>query len=131
MRVPGRRETIYMEKRQGYMERWSSLEALETLALEKQFMPTADEPPVNKDEDFNLGRRVLEASFPTSCASMAWLAAQSNDEKIRYRASKAIIDTVIEMHMEEKTANDPLMRFMTEIEKVANSNPPPEIDVYE
>jgi|SRR6266545_7040346 len=120
-----------MQEKRSYMDKWSSLEALETLALEKQFMPGPDEVVPSKDEDFNLGRRVLEASFPTSCASMAWLAAQSQDEKIRFRASKAIIDTVIEMHMEEKTANDPLMKFMTEIEKVANSNPPPEIDVYE
>jgi len=115
------------------MEKWSSMEALAELALEREFLPSDDPAELEEQrrKDWQLGCHVLESGFPVACAAMVWLAAQSTDEKIRFRSAKAIIDSVTTWRFAAEAANnDPILKFVQDVENIAN-NPASKRELHE
>lgn len=105
--------------RNSYMEKWNTETALANLAVEKEFLPSEDARP--DDTNYRLGMHILERGFPVAAESLVWLASASEDEKVRYRAAKMIVDSIVHIKEEQRSGNDPLAKLFMQAEKLANS----------
>lgn len=116
----------YPEKFSSLAEYWKSDEAIEALDLERQFMAVDPDKPDEAycEDDYKLTKRILWRAAPLSASSVAWLAAQSKDEKVRLRAASKVLDLVIEMEMAKDKLTDPLEKLFHEMQTLANEHLP-------
>lgn len=119
-------EAQYPEKFNSLAEYWKSDEAIEALDLERQFMAIDPDKPDDafNEDDYQHTKRILWRAAPLAATSVAWLSAQSTDEKIRLRAASKVLDLVIEMEMAKDKLTDPLAEMFHEMQKLANDHLP-------